>query len=81
MCPVLVINVLLTSLLIWLWIKATLKARDIVKAERAADAKKEQEEKLMEDQSQTLKVDNVDADEAGGAIQRNSALTATVASG
>lgn len=77
MCPVLVINVLLTLLLVWLWIKAMLKARDIVKKERAAEkAKAEQEE------SQKLETKLVDAvDDGNAAVQRNSALTATQNSG
>jgi hypothetical protein len=38
MCPKVVINVLLTLLLIWLWIKATMKACEIVKKEKIAEA-------------------------------------------
>jgi len=38
MCPVVVINVLLTVLLIWLWIKSMMKAKDIYQAERKAEA-------------------------------------------
>lgn len=38
-CPVLVINVLLTTLLLWLWVKAMLKARDIIRKEREAEEK------------------------------------------
>ena len=40
LCPVLVINVLLTLLLVWLWIKSMMKAIDIVKAERKAEKAK-----------------------------------------
>jgi len=37
MCPVLVINVLLTILLLWLWVKSMRKAVDITRAERKAE--------------------------------------------
>ena len=38
LCPVAVINVLLTFLLVFLWVKSLLKAIDIFKAERRAAA-------------------------------------------
>ena len=68
MCPVLVINVLLTLLLLWLWIKAMLKARDIVKMERAAEKKKlEEKDKLIDSNNPNEN----DGDAGNAAVQRN----------
>jgi len=75
MCPVLVINILLTLLLIWLWIKAMMKAFDIVKKEKAA-------EKELERVKNSLISQGTDPGAAGEtAVQRSSALTGTGISG
>ena len=42
-CPALVINILLTVLLIFLWIKSILKMIEVIKKENAADKVKEAE--------------------------------------
>jgi len=45
--PVLIINVLLTVLLIWLWLKSLFKAISMVKSEKAAKEKDNLEANLV----------------------------------
>lgn len=80
MCPVLVINVLLTLLLVWLWIKATMKACDIVKAERKAEKEKERLKNTQVSDQGELEQEDDGGKGGETAVQRSSALTATVVS-